>query len=239
MLFEHDLGVGGHVRLELLARVVDRDAHLEVGDVVLLDAHRRDLRDAAVEDLVLERLDADARRAGRAGRGRCRPRRPCRGRTPRSMSPSVITSVALAPRLRIDDTGLPISTSRVSTVPRIGARMVALARSSAARSAAALACATCARASATFAWLTAELRLRGALAVLGHVDARSAHRRAPTARSAAARRATGRARRRGARTRRPALRPRRGSSSAALRRPRARPARPAGWPRRRAAAAGS
>ena len=40
-----------------------------------------------------------------------------------SMSPSVITSVALAPRLRIDDTGLPISTSRVSTVARIGARM--------------------------------------------------------------------------------------------------------------------
>ena len=33
-----------------------------------------------------------------------------------SMSPSVITSVALAPRLRMDDTGLPISTSRVSTV---------------------------------------------------------------------------------------------------------------------------
>ena len=73
-----------------------------------------------------------------------------------SMSPSVITSVALAPRFRIDDTGLPISTSRVSTVPRIGARMVALATSSAARSAAAFACATCARASATLAWLTAS-----------------------------------------------------------------------------------
>jgi hypothetical protein len=72
------------------------------------------------------------------------------------MSPSVITSVAFAPRFRIDDTGLPISTSRESTVPRIGARMVALATSSAARSAAAFACATCARASATFAWLIAS-----------------------------------------------------------------------------------
>ncbi len=55
-----------------------------------------------------------------------------------SMSPSVITSVALAPRLRIDDTGLPTSTSRVSTVPRMGARMVALASSSSARSTVAL-----------------------------------------------------------------------------------------------------
>ena len=62
VLLEHDLGVRGHVRLELFARVVDRDAHLEVGDVVLLDAHRRDLRDLAVEHLVLERFDADARR---------------------------------------------------------------------------------------------------------------------------------------------------------------------------------
>ena len=34
------------------------------------------------------------------------------------MSPSVITSVAVAPMLRIDETGLPISTSRVSTMPR-------------------------------------------------------------------------------------------------------------------------
>ncbi len=44
-----------------------------------------------------------------------------------SMSPSVITSVAFAPRLRMDETGLPISTSRVSTVPAMGALMVALA----------------------------------------------------------------------------------------------------------------
>ena len=67
------------------------------------------------------------------------------------MSPSVITSVALAPRLRIDDTGLPTSTSRVSTVPRIGALIVALASSSSARSTAARACATFAVASATWA----------------------------------------------------------------------------------------
>ena len=72
------------------------------------------------------------------------------------MSPSVMTRVAFAPRFRIDDTGLPISTSRDSTVPRIGARIVAFAMSSAARSAAALACATCARASVTFAWLMAS-----------------------------------------------------------------------------------
>src|SRR6185295_5404255 len=62
VFFEHDLGIRGHVRLELLTRVVDRHAHLEVGDVVLLDAHRRDLRDLAVEGLVLERFDPDARR---------------------------------------------------------------------------------------------------------------------------------------------------------------------------------
>ena len=40
--------------------------HFEVRDVVLLDAHRRDLRDAAVERLVLERLDADPRRLAEA-----------------------------------------------------------------------------------------------------------------------------------------------------------------------------
>ena len=41
-----------------------------------------------------------------------------------SMSPSVMTSVAFAPRFRIEDTGLPSSTSRVSTVARMGALMV-------------------------------------------------------------------------------------------------------------------
>ena len=58
VLLEDDLGVGRHVGLELLARVVDRDLDLEGGDVVLLDADRRDLRDLAVEDLSLEGLDA-------------------------------------------------------------------------------------------------------------------------------------------------------------------------------------
>ena len=62
MLLEHDLGVRRHVGLELLAGVVDGDPHLEARDVVLLDAHRRNLRDAAVERLLLERLHADARR---------------------------------------------------------------------------------------------------------------------------------------------------------------------------------
>ena len=61
MLLEDDLGVGRHVRLQLLGAVVDRDLHLEGGDVVLLGADRRDLRDAALELLVLERLDRDAR----------------------------------------------------------------------------------------------------------------------------------------------------------------------------------
>ncbi len=68
-----------------------------------------------------------------------------------SISPSVITSEALAPRLRMDETGLPISTSRVRTVPRMGALIVALASSSSARSTAAPACATWARASFTLA----------------------------------------------------------------------------------------
>src|SRR6267378_3234048 len=61
VLLEHDLRVRGHVRLQLFAGVVDRHAHLEVGDVVLFDAHRRDLCHAAVERLVLERFDADPR----------------------------------------------------------------------------------------------------------------------------------------------------------------------------------
>ncbi len=72
------------------------------------------------------------------------------------MSPRVITSVALAPRLRIDDTGLPISMSRVSTMPAIGARIVALRSCSSARSRLARACATCAPASETFACETAS-----------------------------------------------------------------------------------
>ncbi len=65
-----------------------------------------------------------------------------------------MTSVAAAPMLRIDDTGLPISTSRVSTMPRMGARIVAFRSSSSARSTAARACATLAWASATLARAT-------------------------------------------------------------------------------------
>ena len=128
------------------------------------------------------------------------------------MSPSVITSVALAPRLRIDDTGLPISTSRVSTVPRIGARIVALASSSAARSAAALACATCARGLGHLRLADRELRLRGALAVLRLSSALCASSSADCAIELLLEQRLRRARRRGARTRRPALRPRPRSS---------------------------
>src|SRR5262245_7948845 len=60
LLLADDLGVGGHVRLQLAARVVDGDAHLERGHVVLLLAQRRDARDLARELAVLERLDRDA-----------------------------------------------------------------------------------------------------------------------------------------------------------------------------------
>jgi hypothetical protein len=69
------------------------------------------------------------------------------------MSPSVITSVAAEPMFRIDETGLPISMSRVRTVALIGARIVALASCSSLRSTAAWACATLAVASDSFAWL--------------------------------------------------------------------------------------
>ncbi len=72
----------------------------------------------------------------------------------RSMSPTVITSEAAEPMFRIDDTGLPTSTSRVSTMPRSGDRMVALRSSSSARSTAARDWATLASASATLAWAT-------------------------------------------------------------------------------------
>ena len=53
------------------------------------------------------------------------------------MSPSTSTSVPLAPRFRIEDTGLPSSTGRESTMPSIGDRIVALSSSSCARSTAA------------------------------------------------------------------------------------------------------
>ena len=69
----------------------------------------------------------------------------------------------------MDDTGLPISTSRVSTVPVMGARMVALRSSSSARSTAARACATCAPASVDAGAGDDELAPGAALLVLGHV----------------------------------------------------------------------
>src|SRR5437868_1087713 len=62
VLLENDLGISSHKSLQFAARVVDRDAYLERGYVVLLDAHRSDLRDLAAEALVLERLYLDASR---------------------------------------------------------------------------------------------------------------------------------------------------------------------------------
>ena len=65
-----------------------------------------------------------------------------------------MTSVAAEPRFRMDDTGLPISTSRDRTTPVMGERIVALVSSSSERSTAACACATEARAWATRASVT-------------------------------------------------------------------------------------
>ena len=61
VLFEDDFGVGGHVGLEFAAGVVDGDADLEGGDVVLFYAEGCDAGDFAEEGLVLEGLDLDAR----------------------------------------------------------------------------------------------------------------------------------------------------------------------------------
>ena len=61
VFFEDDLGVGGHVGLELAAGIVDGDLDLEGGDVILLDAERSDLGDAAGEGAAGEALDLDAR----------------------------------------------------------------------------------------------------------------------------------------------------------------------------------
>ena len=135
------------------------------------------------------------------------------------MSPSVMTSVALAPRLRIDETGLPISTSRVSTDPRIGARIVAFAQILVRAIGRRLGLRDLRARLGHLRLADRELRLRGALAVLGHFDARSARRRARTARSGSARTASWPARRCGARIRRPDPRLRRGSSAAAPRTP--------------------
>ena len=93
-----------------------------------------------------------------------------------------MTGVAAEPMLRIDDTGLPISTSRARIVPRMGARMVALASSSSARSVAACACATFAAASATRALRDGQLRLRGPLPILRLIQVASVPARDPIAR---------------------------------------------------------
>ena len=58
---EHDFRICGHVGFELVARIVDRDADFEVGDVVALDSHWRYLRDLALKGAVLERFHANAR----------------------------------------------------------------------------------------------------------------------------------------------------------------------------------
>src|SRR5882762_1564516 len=61
LFLQENLGVGAHIGLELAARIGNRDAHFEGGDVVLFLAERRNLSDLAGEFLVLERLHNDAR----------------------------------------------------------------------------------------------------------------------------------------------------------------------------------
>src|SRR5262245_52537262 len=62
VFFQDNLGVGGHIGAQQIARVVDGDFDLERHYVVLIHAERRNLRDLAVEYPVLERLDFDPRR---------------------------------------------------------------------------------------------------------------------------------------------------------------------------------
>ena len=60
MLFQDDLRIGRHGRLEFAAGIGDGDAHLEGGHVVLLHAHGRDLGDFAVKGLVFENGELSA-----------------------------------------------------------------------------------------------------------------------------------------------------------------------------------
>ena len=60
VLVEENFGVSCHVGFELAARVVDRDADFEGGDVVFLDAEGGDTGNFAEEGLVLEGLNFDA-----------------------------------------------------------------------------------------------------------------------------------------------------------------------------------
>ena len=61
MFFQDDFRVGGHFGLQFAARILDRYADFERGDVILLHTHRRDLCDLAIKRFVFERLDFDAR----------------------------------------------------------------------------------------------------------------------------------------------------------------------------------
>src|SRR5580658_901344 len=60
-LFQNDLRVGGHLGAQLAGFVGDRDAHFESSHIVFLHAHRGDLGHLALELLVLERFDGNAR----------------------------------------------------------------------------------------------------------------------------------------------------------------------------------
>jgi len=175
----------------------------------------------------------------------CRLRRPCRERIPDRCRRASSPAWRFAPRLRIDD-------HRAADFPRRGESTVAadrcagwsrFATSSAARSAAAFACANLrARAPRSPSpGLTASCECAAPLTIVRHPRRGRARRRAPTARSDAARRATAPARtpRRGELGRRD-LPLRRCSSAAAPARLRAmRARRQAGSPRRRGSAAAS
>ena len=62
VLFQNDLGIGGHLRFQDVLFVRDRNPHFEGRDVVFLRAHRRNLRHVPVELLIFERFHRDARR---------------------------------------------------------------------------------------------------------------------------------------------------------------------------------
>src|SRR5215472_14685329 len=62
MFIKENLGVGGHVGLQLAARVVNGDAYFKRGDVVFLHAQGRDLGYTAVEDTIAEAFHLDTRR---------------------------------------------------------------------------------------------------------------------------------------------------------------------------------
>ena len=69
MFLAENFGVGRHIGFYLMIRVVDRDAYLEGGDVVFLNAEGCDPRHLAGKRFVLERFDADPRRLPEVHRG--------------------------------------------------------------------------------------------------------------------------------------------------------------------------